>query len=193
MPPPLRGQASPSCPETQSVPDAGVFLRTACVAFDAPRRVDLLPKFLASTLERNAQSCSSAYDDVKPAARACRSLERLANARFPDQLDGVGWSFGTDLTYLKTLIAYWRDKYDRRTQERGLNQFPQFTTNIDGLDVHFVHRRSPEPNALPILLVHGWPGTFFEFSIEPLANPKSIAPGATATATPRASSRRTSC
>lgn len=98
---------------------------------------------------------------------------RLARARFPDQLDGAGWTYGTDLDYLRELTAYWRDEFDWRAQERRLNAFPQFTTHVDGLDVHFVHRRSPEPGALPLMLLHGWPGTFFEFSklIDRLADP----------------------
>jgi microsomal epoxide hydrolase len=101
--------------------------------------------------------------------------ERLARARFPDQLVGAGWTYGTDLAYLQQLVRYWRDKYDWREQERRLNKLPQFKTNIDGLDIHFVHRRSPEPNAFPIVMIHGWPGTFFEFSkmVEPLADPRS--------------------
>ena len=101
--------------------------------------------------------------------------ERLARARFPDQLVGAGWTYGTDLEYLQQLVRYWRDKYDWREQERKLNKLPQFKTNIDGLNIHFVHRRSPEPNAFPILMIHGWPGTFFEFSkmVEPLADPRN--------------------
>ena len=87
--------------------------------------------------------------------------------------EGAGWSYGTDLGYLKELVSYWRDEFDWRAQERHLNDVPHFKTNIDGLDLHFVHRRSPEPHALPLVLIHGWPGTFFEFSkmVEPLANP----------------------
>ena len=98
---------------------------------------------------------------------------RLSRARFPDELEGAGWTYGTDLGYLKELVSYWRDEFDWRAQERHLNDVPHFKTNIDGLDLHFVHRRSPEPHALPLVLIHGWPGTFFEFSkmVEPLANP----------------------
>ena len=100
---------------------------------------------------------------------------RLDRARFPGELDGAGWSYGTDLAYLRQLVEYWRDGYDWRAQERILNEFPQFTMNVDGLDVHFIHRRSPEPDALPIMLIHGWPGTFFEFwkTVDRLADPVS--------------------
>jgi epoxide hydrolase len=99
--------------------------------------------------------------------------ERLARARFPDELEGAGWSYGTNQTYLRELVTYWRDKFDWREQERRLNQFEQFKTNIDGLDVHFIHRRSREPNALPLLITHGWPGSFVEFAkmIDPLTDP----------------------
>ena len=98
---------------------------------------------------------------------------RLVRARFPDELDGAGWTHGTDLAYLRQLVEYWRDGYDWRAQERTLNEFPQFTMDVDGLDVHFIHRRSPEPDALPIVLIHGWPGTFFEFwkTVDRLADP----------------------
>ena len=100
---------------------------------------------------------------------------RLARARFPDELNGAGWTYGTNLAYLRQLVEYWRDEYDWRAQERILNGFPQFTMNVDGLDVHFIHRRSPEPDALPIMMIHGWPGTFFEFwkTVDRLADPVS--------------------
>jgi len=99
--------------------------------------------------------------------------ERLMRARFPDTIDQSGWSYGTNLAYLKELVTYWRDRFDWREQERRLNRFEQFKTNIDGLDIHFIHRRSTQPNALPLLVTHGWPGSFVEFAkiIEPLTNP----------------------
>jgi len=88
---------------------------------------------------------------------------RLNGTRLPDQLAGAGWNYGTDLDYLRQLTTYWRDQYDWRAQERRLNQLPQFTTKIDGLDIHFVHWRSCAPNALPLVMIHGWPGSFLEF------------------------------
>src|SRR5258708_7411203 len=66
---------------------------------------------------------------------------RLAHTRLPDELPSAGWNYGTNLGYLKELVAYWRDRFDWRAQERRLNQFPQFKTNIDGLDIHFIHQR----------------------------------------------------
>jgi epoxide hydrolase len=99
--------------------------------------------------------------------------ERLARARFPAEITGTGWTQGADLAYMKELVAYWRDRFDWREQERRLNRFEQFTTNIDGVDIHFIHRRSSEPNALPLIISHGWPGSFAEFAkiIEPLTDP----------------------
>ena len=107
-------------------------------------------------------------DDVLRDLRA-----RLAQTRFPDGLEGAGWDYGTNLPYLKELVTYWRTTFDWRAQERRLNQFDQFKTNIDGLDLHFVHQRSKEPHALPLVLTHGWPGSFVEFTkvIGPLTDP----------------------
>jgi microsomal epoxide hydrolase len=98
---------------------------------------------------------------------------RLAQTRFPDQIDGSGWDYGADLQYMKDLVAYWRNGFDWRAQERRLNQLPQFTTTIDGVRIHFVHKRSTRADATPLVLVHGWPGSFFEFTkvIGPLTEP----------------------
>ena len=84
--------------------------------------------------------------------------ERLARARLPDEPEGVGWRLGMNQAYLRQLVEYWRDEFDWRAQERRLNGLEQFKTRIDGLDIHFVHRRSPEPDAFPLILTHGWPG-----------------------------------
>src|SRR5215217_2587717 len=101
--------------------------------------------------------------------------DRLARTRWPDELPGVGWSYGVPLGYLKELAEYWRTSYDWRTWEAKLNQFPQFTTEIDGQNIHFLHLRSPEPDALPLILTHGWPGSVAEFLevIGPLSNPRA--------------------
>ena len=90
--------------------------------------------------------------------------ERLARTRFPDEIPDSGWTYGTNLAYLKELVAYWRDKYDWRAAERRLNQFDQFTTTIDGLDIHFIHQRSRSTDAMPLVISHGWPGSFVEFT-----------------------------
>ena len=99
--------------------------------------------------------------------------QRLSRARFPDELDGAGWTYGTPLGYLRELVAYWRDEFDWREQERQLNRFDHFKTAIDGLDVHFIHERAADPDALPLIIVHGWPSSFMQFHkvIEPLTDP----------------------
>ena len=98
---------------------------------------------------------------------------RLAQARFADELTDSGWDYGTNLAYLKTLVEYWRDKYDWRAQEKRLNAFDQFKTNIDGVDIQFIHQRSKNPNAMPILLLNGWPSSIVEYEkvIGPLTDP----------------------
>jgi pimeloyl-ACP methyl ester carboxylesterase len=98
---------------------------------------------------------------------------RLTHARFADEFPDAGWDYGTNLAYLRGLMTYWRDRYDWRAQERRLNRFEQFKTNIDGLDIHFIHQRSKEPNAVPLLLLNGWPSSIVEYDkvIEPLSNP----------------------
>jgi pimeloyl-ACP methyl ester carboxylesterase len=98
---------------------------------------------------------------------------RLAKARLPEPLAGPGWDLGTDVAYLRQLLDYWRDRFDWRAQERLLNRMEQFTTTIDGLSIHFVHRRSPHAGALPLLVTHGWPGSIAEFTkvIGPLTDP----------------------
>jgi epoxide hydrolase len=100
--------------------------------------------------------------------------DRLTRTRWPEELAGVGWSRGVPLAYLKALAEHWRTAYDWRKHEARLNEYPQFTTTIDGANVHFLHVRSPEPDALPLILTHGWPGSIVEFLevIDPLANPR---------------------
>jgi pimeloyl-ACP methyl ester carboxylesterase len=99
---------------------------------------------------------------------------RLEHIRWPDELPGVGWSYGVPLDYLKELAEHWRSGYDWRAWETKLNAYPQFTTQIDGQTIHFMHMRSPEPDALPLILTHGWPGSIVEFLgvIGPLSDPR---------------------
>jgi pimeloyl-ACP methyl ester carboxylesterase len=101
--------------------------------------------------------------------------DRLARTRWPDELPGAGWSRGVPVDYLKDLAEHWRTGYDWREHEAQLNEHPQFTTTIDGQDVHFLHVRSPEPDALPLVLTHGWPGSVVEFLdvIGPLSDPRA--------------------
>jgi pimeloyl-ACP methyl ester carboxylesterase len=98
---------------------------------------------------------------------------RIADTRWPDEMPGVGWDRGVPLEYLKELAEYWQNDYDWRAAEARLNEFPQYLTEIDGTTVHFLHVRSAEPGALPLILTHGWPGTVAEFLdvIGPLTDP----------------------
>ncbi|MCR6489662.1 epoxide hydrolase [Amycolatopsis sp. OK19-0408] len=100
---------------------------------------------------------------------------RLANTRWPDQPAGAGWRLGAPVDYVRELAEYWRTGFDWRAQEERLNGFPQFTTEIDGTKVHFLHVVSPEPSATPVLLTHGWPGSIVEFLdvIGPLTDPRA--------------------
>ena len=101
--------------------------------------------------------------------------DRLARTRLPDELPGVGWSYGVSRDFVNEMTEHWRTSFDWRKQEAVLNEFPQFTTTIDGTNVHFLHVHSPEPNAMPLILTHGWPGSVAEFLdvIGPLTDPVS--------------------
>src|SRR6266566_4784786 len=89
--------------------------------------------------------------------------DRLARARFPDQAPGDAWAFGTDVAYLRELTEYWRNGFDWRAEETALNAFPQFRIALDGVDLHYLHVRGIGPDPMPLLLLHGWPGSVFEF------------------------------
>ncbi|MEW2358305.1 epoxide hydrolase family protein [Spirillospora sp. NPDC029432] len=110
-----------------------------------------------------------------PQSRLDDLRARLAGTRWPDELPGVGWSRGVPVGYLKELAEYWRTRYDWRAHEAALNAHPQFTTEIDGQNVHFLHVRSPEPGAAPLILLHGWPGGVVDFLdvIGPLSDPRA--------------------
>ncbi|MFF1823295.1 epoxide hydrolase family protein [Kribbella sp. NPDC058245] len=89
--------------------------------------------------------------------------ERLRRTRFPPPTPGEPWQAGTDIGYLKELVGYWADGFDWPTQERRLNEWPQYTVMLDGVQVHFVHVRSGRADALPLVLAHGWPSLFTEY------------------------------
>jgi pimeloyl-ACP methyl ester carboxylesterase len=95
---------------------------------------------------------------------------RLARVRWTDELPDAGWDYGVPLTEVRRLAEYWRDGYDWRAWEAKLNAYPQFTTSIDGQNLHFLHVHSPEPGAFPLILTHGWPGSVAEYLqvIDPL-------------------------
>jgi len=89
--------------------------------------------------------------------------ERLSRIRWPDEPpDSPAWQYGTDLTYLQGLVAYWQDGYDWRTQEALLNAFPQYVVPVGGIDVHFMHARGVGPNPVPLIVSHGWPSSVLE-------------------------------
>lgn len=88
---------------------------------------------------------------------------RLARTRWPDMIPGEPWAFGTDATYLRSLCQYWQNTYDWRGEEAAINRFSQFKVGIGGIDLHFIHERGEGPNPKPLLLTHGWPGSFYEY------------------------------
>ena len=110
-----------------------------------------------------------------PQARLDDLHTRLDLTRWPDELPGAGWEYGASLPYLRELADHWRGAYDWRKHEAALNEIPQFVTEIDGAQVHFLHVRSPEPDAVPLILTHGWPGSIVEFLglIGPLSDPRA--------------------
>ena len=89
---------------------------------------------------------------------------RLDATRWPDEIDGADWELGANLTYMRALTEYWRNGYDWRREEAQLNQLPQFKMNIDGLGIHFVHARGKGHSSLPLIITHGWPGSFIEMT-----------------------------
>jgi len=99
---------------------------------------------------------------------------RLARARFPRQIPGADWAYGTDADYMRELVAHWLDVYEWREQEAMLNALPQYRAEIDGHWLHYLHVRSAHPDALPLVLTHGWPGSVMEFHkvIDPLVAPE---------------------
>ena len=99
---------------------------------------------------------------------------RLAETKWPDQLPGTTWGYGADIKKVRELAEYWQNGYHWRAQEAKINRFDQFTTEIDGQQIYFIHQCSPCHDAIPLLLIHGWPGSILEFLalIEPLTHPK---------------------
>lgn len=98
-----------------------------------------------------------------PQAKLTELRERLKGVHFPDVPKDAGWGCGTDMDYMKSLVKYWRDDFNWRSIEKDLNKFDQFTTEIDGVNIHFIHQKSANPDATPLLLVHGWPDSFYRF------------------------------
>ena len=97
----------------------------------------------------------SVMDDLKA---------RLDQTRWPDEIPGVGWDYGSNLDYMKELVEYWRTDFDWRAQEKYLNTFHHFKSEVEGLDIHFIHEKGVGPNPMPLVITHGWPSTFFEMT-----------------------------
>jgi pimeloyl-ACP methyl ester carboxylesterase len=98
-----------------------------------------------------------------PQATLADLHQRLVTTRWPDQVADAAWDYGTNLPYLQHLVTYWRDRFDWRAQEAALNRFAHFRADVDGFGVHFIHQRGQGPTPLPLLLLHGWPDSFFRF------------------------------
>ena len=100
---------------------------------------------------------------------------RLERTRWPDELPDTGWDYGSNLDYVKELVEYWRTKFDWHAQEKLINSFSHFKSKVDGLNIHFIHEKGKGPNPMPLVITHGWPGTFFEmYKIIPmLSDPAS--------------------
>jgi hypothetical protein len=98
---------------------------------------------------------------------------RLDRVRWPDQMPDTGWDYGAPILAVKQFCDYWRNSYQPMGLVERLGQWPQFTTTIDGQQVHFAHIRSPHPNAFPLMITHGWPGSLVEFLkiVGPLVDP----------------------
>src|SRR6266478_4594998 len=121
----------------------------------------------------SATKAVTPFEIHMPAAALDDLKRRLANTRWPDKEPVADWSQGVPLAKARALVEYWRTRYDWRRLERSLNALPQFRTQLDGLGIHFIHVRSKHPDALPIIITHGWPGSVIEFLqvIAPLVDP----------------------
>ena len=98
-----------------------------------------------------------------PQATLDELCARLANTRWPDEAEGAGWNYGTNLEYMKELVEYWQNEYDWRKYEAELNTLAHFKTEVDGIGVHFIHEKGKGPNPTPLLLLHGWPDSFYRY------------------------------
>ncbi len=111
-----------------------------------------------------------------PQSKIDEIMARVQSVRWPATPKNAGWNYGTDLDYMKEVVAYWQTEFDWTQAQTLLNKFPQFKANVDGIDIHFVHVRGSGDNPTPLLLTHGWPGSHFEFwdAIEPLTHPEKF-------------------
>ena len=102
--------------------------------------------------------------------------DRLINTRYPDEITGSGWNYGTDLAYLKELVQYWHSDFNWSKQQALINSFSHFRTTVDDINIHFIHEKGKGPDPFPLIITHGWPGTFFEmYKVIPmLTDPQSF-------------------
>ncbi len=117
----------------------------------------------AFSQETSAMTTPTAFEIAIPEAQLTDLKYRLEHTRWPDEPADAGWSMGTNLDYMKRLTDYWLNTYDWRQAEAALNAFPNFKVGVDGIDLHFVHQPSKNPDAVPLLLLHGWPDSFYRY------------------------------
>ena len=86
--------------------------------------------------------------------------ERLARTRWPDEIEGADWDYGSNLAYIRELCEYWLNQFDWRAREREINEFDHFRAEVDGLGIHFIRAKGTGPNPMPLVITHGWPSTF---------------------------------
>ena len=149
-------------------------------AGDISRRGVLAGAALLPAAAPVAEAAMSSASDVRPfridvpQAKLDRIWSRLREAEWPDQPAGRPWTYGTSVAAMRDLVAYWTGQYDWRAREAMMNRFPHYLTKVEGHDVHFLHVQGSGKRPRPILLSHGWPGSFVEFLkvIEPLAHPE---------------------
>jgi pimeloyl-ACP methyl ester carboxylesterase len=148
-------------------------LGTAAKGFVAVGVASLLPSQLAAATTGDA---IRSFRVNVPEADLVDLRRRIAGTRWPDRETVADASQGAQLSQLQQLVQYWGSGYDWRKAEAKLNALPQFTTNIDGVDIHFIHVRSRYGNALPMIITHGWPGSVIELLkvIDPLTNPAAF-------------------
>ena len=152
-----------------AVSSGAAILSTAFVQATARASTD----YVAGLVLPSATKAVRPFKIHVPAAALDDLRGRLANTRWPNQAPVADWSQGVPLAKARALIDYWRTRYDWRRVERTLNALPQYRTELDGLGIHFIHVRSKHPDALPIIITHGWPGSVIEFLqvIAPLVDP----------------------
>lgn len=114
-------------------------------------------------MNETSQTVVEPFQIAVPQATLADLRERLARTRWPDEVAGANWDYGTNLGYMKALADYWQSTFDWRAQEAQLNAFQQFRAEVDGFGLHFIHERGKGPNPAPLLLLHGWPDSFYRF------------------------------